>query len=52
MRQVFNRDAVICTVAMLIVAAVLLGLAAADRGNALTTCQATHSADVCEFTLR
>ena len=45
------REAVICAVAILVVAAPLLILAASNEA-ALTKCMETHSRGVCEQTLR
>lgn len=53
MREIFNPAAVRCTLAMFGVLIVLLiALMMADNERALETCQASHSTDVCEFTLR
>jgi hypothetical protein len=53
MREIFNPAAVRCTLSMFAVLAVLLAaLHFTSNTEALAACQATHSADVCEFTLK
>jgi len=52
MREIFNRDALICTGLMLAVAIILIvAVRLTDNTEALATCQASHSLDVCELTL-
>lgn len=51
--MIFNREAVIVSLMMLGVLAVLgIGLMMADRERAMDACMDKQSADVCEFTIR
>ena len=53
MREIFNPAAVRCTLAMFaVLAGLLVALHLTSNTEALATCQASHSSDVCEFTLR
>ena len=53
MREIFNPAAVRCTLAMFaVLAGLLIVLHFTDNTEALATCQAERSSDVCEFTLR
>lgn len=53
MREIFHPAAIRCVISMLaVLAGMLIVLHLTSNTDALSTCQATHSADVCEFTLR
>lgn len=53
MREIFNPDAVRCTLAMFaVLAGLMILLHFTSNTEALATCQASHSADVCEYTLK
>ena len=52
MKEVFHREALIATALMFaVLAGLLIVLHFTDNTEALATCQASHSLDVCELTL-